>query len=268
MMSGKYFLLSLVLVIIILLLFLKNYEIWTYPVEWASEKETMKKLEKRPESPPVMVGQRNPTPIQSYISISEKNVFNPERKEFPILGADARKPMVRPQVVLYGVGIAGNYKAASIANPGRPLTKGERELMTVKVGDSVGEYKLTKVLPDRITLEAAGDVFEVFLYDPKAPKRRANIKTENRPATVTSTQPGSAPSAVGAPPSTPPAGGPVPASPPTSVGASRPIAPREQVATPPPSIPATPFPSPEARRGRRPVYTPPPSTPAPGTGEY
>jgi len=267
-MSGRYFILSLLLVFIIILLFLKNYEIWTHPVEWASEKETMKKLEKRPESPPMMAGQRNPTPIQSYISISEKNIFSPERKEFPIFGADARKPMVRPQVVLYGVTIAGDYKAASIVNPGRALTKGERELMTVKVGDPVGEYKLTKILSDRITLEVAGDTFEVFLYDPKAPKRRMGVKTENRPATVTSTQPASAPSAVGAPPPTPPTRGPVPASPPTSVGASRPIAPREQVATPPPNIPATPFPTPDMRRGRRPVYAPPPSTPGQGMGEY
>jgi hypothetical protein len=267
-MSGKYFILSLLLVFIILLLFLKNYEIWTYPVEWASEKEAVKKLEKRSESPPLMAGQRNPTPIQSYISISEKNIFSPERKEFPIFGADSRKPMVRPQVVLYGVTIAGDYKAASIVNPGRSLTKGERELMTVRVGDPVGEYKLTKILSDRITLEAEGDVFEVLLYDPKAPKRRMGAKTENRPATVTSTQPASVPSAVGAPPPTPPTGGPVPASPPTSVGASRPIAPREQVTTPPPSSPTTTFPSPEVRRGRRPVFTPPPSTPAQGTEEY
>ena len=123
-MSGRYLILSLLLVLIILLLFLKNYEIWTYPVEWASEKETMKKLDKRPESPLMMVVQRNPTPIQSYISISEKNIFSPERKEFPIFGADARKPMVRPQVVLYGVTIAGDYKAASIVNPAGPSQRG------------------------------------------------------------------------------------------------------------------------------------------------
>ncbi|OGP66025.1 MAG: hypothetical protein A2169_07295 [Deltaproteobacteria bacterium RBG_13_47_9] len=268
-MSGRYLTLSLLLVFIIMLLFLKNYEIWTYPLEGTSEKETMKKLEKRPESPPMMAGQRNPTSIQSYISISEKNIFSPERKEFPIFGADSTKPMVRPQVVLYGVTIAGDYKAASIVNPGRPVTKGERELMTVKIGDSVGEYKLTKILSDRIRLEAAGDTFEVLLYDPKALKRRMGVKTENRPATVTSTQPASAPSAVGALPHTPPAGGPVLASPPTSVVAPRPIAPRGPVVTPPPPATATPtFPTPDVRRGRRPVYTPSPSTPTQGMEEY
>jgi len=44
--------------------------------------------------------------------------------------------------------------------------------MTLRLGERIGEYKLTKVLSDRITLEAGGDTFEVLLYDPKAPKRR------------------------------------------------------------------------------------------------
>ncbi len=264
-MSGKYFILSLLLVFIILLLFLKNYEIWTYPVEWASEKEGARKLEKRPESPSMLVGQKNPTPIQSYISISEKNIFSPERKEFPIFGVDGKKPIVRPQIVLYGVTIAGDYKAASIVNPGRSLTKGERELMTVKVGDRVGEYKLTKISSDRITLEAAGDSFEVFLYDPKIPKRRTDVKTENRPATVTSTQPGPVPLGAGVAPSTASPGGFVPALPPTSIEGSKPTTPGEQAATPPPTGPATTFPSAGMRRGRTPIYTP--STPTQGTGE-
>ena len=263
-MSGKYFLLSLLLVVIILLLFLKNYEIWTYPVEWASEKEIEKKVDKRPELLPMTAGQRNPTSIQSYLSISEKNIFSPERKEFPILGVDSTKPMVRPQVVLYGVTIAGNYKSASIANPGRPLTKGERELMTVKIGDSVGEYKLTKILSDRITLEGAGDIFEVFLYDPKAPKRRMGVKTETRPATVTSTHPAFVPPSAGTTPPVPQARSPVPTPPPASVGATSPMPSREQVTIPPPNIPVTPFPSPDTRSGRRPVYTPTPSRPAQG----
>jgi hypothetical protein len=230
----------------------------------------VKKLEKRPELPSMMMGQRNPEAVQSYISISEKNIFNPERKEFPILGGDAKKPLMRPQVVLYGVTIAGDYKAASVVNPGRPLTKGERELMTVKIGDRVGEYKLAKVSSDRITLEAEGDTFEVLLYDPKMPKKRVDVKTESKPAAVTSTQPAPAPGAVGAPPPTASAGMPVPASPPTSMGtlAPRPTAPGEQMTAPPPPSPARPtVPTPDMRRGRRPIYTPTPSTPTQGTGE-
>ena len=211
------------------------------------------------------IGQKNPTAIQSYISISEKNIFNPERKEFPILGAgaDARKPTARPHIVLYGVTIAADYQAASLVNPGGPLKKGEREQMTFKLGEQVGDYKLAKILSDRITLEGEGDSFEVLLYDPKMPKRRRDVRTENRPAAVTSTQPAPASGTARAPLPPAGAGAPGPAtSPPASLGASKPAAPGGQVAAPPPSIPARPtVPSPDMRRGRRPVYPPTPPTP-------
>ena len=45
-------------------------------------------------------------------------------------------------------------------------------MMTVKLGDQIGEFKLAKILPDRITMEAAGDSFEVLLYDPRTPKTK------------------------------------------------------------------------------------------------
>lgn len=211
--------------------------------------------------------QKNPASLQSQLFIAEKNIFHPERKEFPILGGGTKKPIVRPQIVLYGVTLAGDYQSASVANPGMPLKKGERELMTVKVGNQVGEYKLAKILSDRITMEAEGDSFEVLLYDPRMPKRRMDVKIEAKPATITSTQPLPATRAAGTPPPTPSTASPVPASPPTSIGASKPTAPGEQVATPPPTIPFRPtIPSTDIRRERRPIYTPPPSTPTQNMG--
>jgi hypothetical protein len=57
--------------------------------------------------------------------------------------------------------------------------------MGLKVGEMVGEYKLAKILPDRIILDEAGDSFEVLLYESKMSKRRSDVKTDNRPVTVT-----------------------------------------------------------------------------------
>jgi hypothetical protein len=266
-MSLKYGIFCLLLSFVVLLLFLKNVDIWTHPLEFPPEKGAEKKAERRPEALSMVREPKDTTSIKSYILIAEKNIFHPERKEFPILGGDTKKPIVRPQIVLYGVTIAGYYQSASVANPGRPLKKGERELMTVKVGDQVGEYKLAKILSDRITMEAEGDSFEVLLYDSRMPKRRMDVKTEAKPATITSTQPAPAPRTAGPPPPTVPTGGPVPASPPTSIGASKPTAPGEQVATPPPTSPVRPtFPSTDIRRGSRPIYTPPPSTPTQNMG--
>ncbi len=73
---------------------------------------------------------------------------------------------------LSGVVISDDYQAASVSSPGRVLRKGERETMTLKLGDKIGEYKLAKIGNDRITMETAGDSFEVLLHDPKKTKAK------------------------------------------------------------------------------------------------
>ncbi len=215
-MSLRYGVLSLLVLFAIFLLVVKNYETWTLPVEVLPEKGVTKKSGAKIESPSTVAGEKEPTDIQSYIFISEKNIFSAERKEFPIIPppsaqAQVKPPPVRPQIILYGVTLAGDYQFASIVNPGRPKTKGEREMMSVKVGDPIGEFKVAKILPDRVVMEAAEDSFEVLLYDPRAPKQRTYVKTEAKPAAVTSTLPTGAPSPTAAPP---PAAA-VPAPPPT-----------------------------------------------------
>jgi len=207
------------------------------------DKEPVKKSGEKTEAPPVAESQRGSAP-GSVNSISEKNIFSPERKDFPIPGAEGKKPVVRPKIILYGVTIAGDYQAASIVNPGRPLRKGERETMTLKIGDKVGEYTLAKILSDRISLEAHEDTFEVLLYDATMPKKRMEVKTETKQPAVTSTSP---------------------------LGPAAPAA--ASTARPAPSIVATPAPVPTqpprlplaSRRGRRVFYPPSGTQGTPGT---
>jgi hypothetical protein len=214
----------------------------------------VKTLDKKIETPPIMGGKKELTSIESYILVAEKNIFNPERKEFPLVlsGSEVKKSAVRPQIILYGVTLSGDYESASIVNPGRPLRKGEREMMTMKVGDLIGEYKLVKILRDRIMMEGTEDSIEVLLYDPKASKRRSDIRTDIRPTTVKSPLSTPAPTPVEVPKPTPQ----VP-----------PERPRENVderitgtQAPKPAIPLT-APSPYNRRGVRMPYSPGPSTP-------
>jgi hypothetical protein len=261
MMSIKYGFLCLLALGVVFLLIFKNYEIWTQPVEWASEKNVGKrpqsKAEDKPEAFPSFGTQKNPAFEKSYISISEKNLFSPERKDFPTPAGSGsgKKQLLRPQILLYGVTIAGNYEAASVANPGRPLHKGERETFTVKKGERIGEYKVVKISFDRVTLEADGDSFEVLLYDPSMSKRRSSIRTESKPATITSTQPIPSSPVPGLPPPTPPTPSAVvpKPTPPVGPGQERAVAP----------APATPggqaLPRPDFPR-RRPYY--PPSVPS------
>jgi hypothetical protein len=267
-MSSKYGFLSFLALGVLLLLILKNYEVWTRPIELVPEKNAGKRSQSGAQTKPEVLSvggaQKEPGSIKSYISIAAKNIFSPERKDFPTPIGNGRKELVRPQIVLYGVTIIGDYRAASVANPGRPLQKGERETFTVRAGERIGDYKLAKILSDRITLEAQGDSFEVLLYDPKTPKRRTDVKTERRPATVTSTQP-----LPGSPPlgATAPAGTPMPI-PPAAQG-------RLTTPMPAPVSPSTPFPYVRRRAPYSPSSEPsgnpalrgvPPGSPLPQTG--
>jgi hypothetical protein len=245
-MSIKYGVFGIILSFLILFLAIKSYEAWTHSVEVAPDKGTMKKSEAKVNYPPVTPVAQEPSTTKTYFSIAEKNIFNPERKDFPITAPGSGtsvRPMARPQIILYGITLTKDYQSVSIAHPGRPLRKGEREMMTLKVGERIGEYKVAKIFPDRITLEAEGDTFEVSLYDPGKPKQRKDVKTETKPASVTTAVP--SPSA--APPK------------PAQESVQRPQEPVPGRMTTSPSLPspASPsFPPPSTVRGRR-LYSPP-----------
>jgi len=265
-MSFKYIVLNLLLLFVVLMVAVENYETWTQHIGFLPDpQEPVKKPTGRAENPRAVGTNKEPTSLRSFVVISEKNIFSPERKDFQVLTVEKSNPVTRPQVILYGVTIAGNFQAASIASPGRPLRKGEREAMTLKIGENIGGYKLAKIQSDRITMESNGDSFEVLLYDSKNPKKRTVVRTEVKPATVISTQ------STPAPPS-PPAPSPATARPPASVQKAPPAAsiekpkePTQQQVTPSLQTPTPrPYPSPLSQRGgRRPVYQPggiPPQT--------
>lgn len=258
-MSLKYGILCLLLFCIIGLFAFKNYVIWTHSMEWMPEKGSPKKSEKKSQLSPMTASKKDPKAIESNILISEKNIFHPERKDFPLMATaidTLKKAAVRPQVILSGVTITEDYESASIINPGRSLKKGERETMTLKVGDRIGEYKLAKIMADRIIFEAEEDTLEVLLYDPKAPKKRVDIKTVSKPATITSTLP---PSAT---PSTEPSKPPSPTPPSRDQLEKLKEAAQERV-TPPPQLPRATSPSfpPAAPRRGTGTMTPSPSSP-------
>ncbi len=265
-MSSRYGFLCFLALALVLLLIVKNYEIWTQPVKWIPEEGPAKRPQVKPEDKSetsLKPGpQKSATPVRSYASIAEKNIFSPDRKDFPapLASGAAGRQLVRPQVVLYGVTIIGNYKAASLSNPGRPLQKGERETFTVKLGERVGEYKVSNILSDRVTLEAQGDTFEVLLYDQTKSKKRADIRTETKPAAITSTQPVPSTPVAGMPAPTPPA----PTSPAQPAVIPRPTPPagtvQPGVATPQPPNPASPTLPQSSFPRRRPYY--PPSVPS------
>ncbi len=184
-MSLKYGILSALALCVILLLILKNYEVWTHPLEFVPEKSSVERRRAKAETaPPTLIRKETPN-NHSQTFLAQRNIFSPGRKDFP--APQAKRPIVRPQIALYGVTLAGDYQSACISNPGSSLRKAERETTTLRIGEKIGEYRLSKILPDRIALEAMEDSFEVLLYDPAKPKKRIYTKIETKPATVTGT---------------------------------------------------------------------------------
>ena len=172
-MSRRLWFINLLLIFILVLLSVKVYDVWTRPTTRGLE-PVASKPKPVASSPPVsVIGKKEAAPAKGFQSISEKNLFSPDRKEFPILGSpDGKKGSGRPNVVLYGVTLGEDYQTALITNPGRRPERGDRETMSVKVGDSVGEYQVAKISADRVTLENEADSFDVLLYDPSQPKKR------------------------------------------------------------------------------------------------
>ena len=191
-MSLRYGILNLMVFVAIILIASKTYKAWTDPIEVTPEKEGIRKTLKKIKNHPIAGDKKESSNLSHHVIISEKNIFSPERKEFPTqTKPEVKKPVVRPQIALYGVTLADDYQSACIGNSGSPAQKGEKEAITIKIGDRIGEYKLTKILPDRIALEAMEDTFEVLLYDPAKPKKRIYAKTESKPVAITSTIPAS-----------------------------------------------------------------------------
>jgi len=262
-----------VLFLIVLFLAERSYNALTHPLELVPDKGRSKN-EAKPGNPPAIEIPKERPAVASYNVIAARNIFNPERKDYVAVGSGmSAKPAVRPRVILYGVTIAGDYRSASVVNPGRSLKKGEREQMTIRPGERIGEYRLAKVLSDRITMEAGEDTFEVLLYDPKMPKKRVETRTESKPATIISTQAPSTPTGdvkggsrlptdLGTPLSTPVT---KPFIPKEEAGETKgpsqqqPSAQTPALITPPGTITSTPGTAPTA------TQTPVPMTPTPGT---
>jgi len=259
-MSVKYGVFCIILSFLILFLAIKSYDAWTHSVEVPSDKGTMKRSEAKVAYPSATLDAQDPSANKTYMSIAGKNIFNPERKDFPIAASGfgtSIGAMVRPKIVLYGITLTKDYQSVSVVHTGRPLRKGERELMTLKVGERIGEYKLAKISPDRITLETEGDTFEVLLYDPAMPKHRRDVKTEGKPASVTTA----------VPTPTSPSAAPAKSAQEAVQKPQEPVPGR--ITTPSPARPS--FPPPSTVRGRR-LYSPPsgsstlPGSPLPPPG--
>jgi len=249
-MSRKFAVINVLLIVIVVFLAMEVYQGWMNPKPRGTGGSASKPRATASAATASLGGKKETPSPATFKPISDKNVFSPDRKEFPVtLTGDAKKPTVRPNVVLFGIVVGDQFHSAVVNNPTRKADKGERETMTVQEGDKIGDYKVAKISPDRISLETEEDSFDVLLYDPSKPKKRPAVAGPSpaAPTPPPPTQPGMAPSprpftpppAVTQPPGTPPSRPATPV-PPTRRNLMRERIEQRRTPAPPPRTPPMP----------------------------
>ena len=133
----------------------------------------------------------------TYQAVVAKNLFSPDRREVqkappPPPPPPENKPVVEPEkpvqvlekvegkpIMLYGVILLPNYRAAIITNP--ETKDNPREQKKVNIGEMIGEYKIVDIQKERILLDRKQERFEIVLFDKNNPKER---KVTVKPAVV------------------------------------------------------------------------------------
>ena len=196
-MAKKYYLINLLLILIIAFLMDENYKEWTNPLP-AGKEPVGSKQKTMVAMSSSTAGKKEKLDPAVFQSVSNKNIFSPDRKEFPValVKPEIGKPPSRPNIELFGIAVGPEFHSAMINNPTRRADRGERETITVREGDQVGEYKVVTITEDRITLESSGDSFDVMLYDSAKPKKRPAVAATTTPTSPTARPPTPTPPSV------------------------------------------------------------------------
>lgn len=106
--------------------------------------------------------QRTPAGFQrNYLVISSRNLFSPDRND-QIPREEAAKPRP-PKPILYGVMNLTETKLALMSSPDN------QEFKSLKVGEKIGEYTLTKILVNKVELKYENETVEASTEEQPRP---------------------------------------------------------------------------------------------------
>ncbi len=203
-MFSRIWIANLLLAMVAIFFGIKAYEVWSRGEKRPPEMRVVK----RSLSPPEKRIAKREIPAQSeYEVVVRDNLFWPDRQESDQQQA-AAKPDAKSQVdkrylwrleeevtriVLYGIIDTAGQKKALIANfqpqkggrgkqPRPPMS--QRPTLWVKVGDTVGEFKVKEIREASVILAGGERYWPISLYEKKKPKRRADKKKQETPTVV------------------------------------------------------------------------------------
>jgi hypothetical protein len=207
-MFSKIWLINILLAVCVSFFGIKAYGVWSgekKPVLEMQHAETRKAQPKRKSKK--RISKKMAPPESAYDVVVGKNLFSPERTEAK--PEEAKKsPKAKPKdskrdkllmaalkkIVLYGVVIADDYKAALVTDvktkkvPAKrrlPRQKrAKKELIWVKVGDALGDFKVADIMEDRVLLKNGSKSYDVLLYDKNKSRSRESAVTQAKPTVI------------------------------------------------------------------------------------
>ena len=189
----RIWLINLFLAVFVIFFGLKAYGVWSEGEKTALETQAVERREARPKK---RIVKRRIPPESAYSVVVESNLFSRDRAELkpekPEPGPEGNRLKVsRKKIILYGVIIMDDYKAALVGsleqNTGWRRTKlkpGERKAKWIRVGDTVGNFRVAGIKKDRIFLAEGAREHEILLYDKDKPKRQVPVTKKAKPTVV------------------------------------------------------------------------------------
>ena len=158
---------------------------------------------------------RKVSPESKYEVLMRLNLFTPERTEIIPEASKTTDASVKrsasdqkkvkqyfDNVTLYGLVITNDSAEALVSYPvEKPAREKTRTVMLnsrrrnrkgvmakqtewVKAGDTLGDFKVVSIEPDRVLLKAGDQSYDLLLYDEEQPKKRAPAKPKTGPNVV------------------------------------------------------------------------------------
>ena len=179
------------LVVAGLIVFVGNriYKVWSAGDNAAVEIAEAQKPSKQAEN---TIAKRLSFTESAYETIAKNDLLNPDRVEIkpekPQSGPEVKKLSTSVKsIALYGAIITGGYKTALVAK--LDVKPGEKKMQWIKVGDTVGSFRVMEIKSESIIVAEGDNQYEVLLYDKDKPKTATALSKKETKPTVVSAEP-------------------------------------------------------------------------------
>jgi hypothetical protein len=214
-MFSKLWLINVILFFLFAFLALKAYGVWFHENTGEKGPKIPIKSVQASQKPLAALPDRKIPPETAYDDLINLNLFHPDRTETVLVApkpdAKARKLSAKEKqnidqyfsaLTLYGLVITHDSAEALVSYPvlksalqsrKSAIPKNRRrnvprisakENKWVKVGDTLGDFKVESIQPDRVVLKTGETSYDLLLYDKEKPKKREVAKAESGPNIV------------------------------------------------------------------------------------